>query len=66
MKSYVQILQIEDGRAIVEITDSKSKSQGSRDELIDLPLAVLPDKSRVGDILQLHISFCPYKTLSST
>ena len=31
---------------------------------MDIPLYLLPSNSRVGDILQLKINFCPFETLS--
>ena len=37
--------------------------KNSPDDLMDLPLSILPENSKVGDILQLQISFCPFKTL---
>lgn len=67
MSCYVRILQIEDGRATVEIADgmqSCEPGQGHPNSMFDLPIAVLPENSRAGDILQLQLSFSPYKTLS--
>jgi hypothetical protein len=68
MNCYVQILHIEDGRATVELAEgsqSNDSGQYNPDSLFDLPVAVLPENSRAGDILQLQVSFCPYQTLSS-
>ena len=66
MKCFVQILHIEDGRATVEITEDEKPvglDKNSPDDLMDLPLSILPENSKAGDILQLQISFCPFKTL---
>jgi hypothetical protein len=67
MRCFVQILHIEDGRATVEIADGLNSGEPGRkhsDDLFDLPLSVLPENSRAGDILQLQASFCPFKTLT--
>ena len=54
MKCFVGILRLEKECAIVAID---GVTWG-------LPLSILPEHSRPGDILQLEISFCPYKTLA--
>lgn len=56
MRCLIEILQIEENRANVEVI-------GGGDSM-DIPLYLLPEHSQVGDILQLQINFSLYETLS--
>ena len=57
MSCSMEIIKIEDGWATISI---RNKSERLR-----LPLYLLPEDSRQGDILKLHIHFSPYETLDS-
>ena len=57
MSSSIEIIKIEDGWASVLIK--------GRNETMRLPLYLLPENSRQGDILKMHIYFSPFDTLDS-
>ena len=56
MKCFVEILRIKEDSVVVALDDATWQ----------MPLSIFPTHSRVGDILQLHVSFCPFKTLTQT
>ncbi|MGI6539109.1 MAG: hypothetical protein ACOX22_12605 [Caldicoprobacterales bacterium] len=56
MQYYLEILHINDDHVVVILDGVTCK----------LPISVFPDHSKVGDILQLQLSFCPFKTLTQT
>ncbi|HHY83151.1 MAG TPA: DUF3006 domain-containing protein [Clostridiales bacterium] len=53
MQCFAEILSIEDNYAVVSINE----------ETWNLPLGILPENSRPGDIIQLQAGFCPFQTL---
>jgi hypothetical protein len=54
MECIVEVLAIEEKYAVVKIED----------KTWNLPLEIIPDHSRPGDILQIQTGFCPFKTLA--
>ena len=53
MKCIAELVSIEDDYAVVKIEGDNW----------NLPLTIVPDYSRPGDIIQIQTGFCPFKTL---
>ncbi|HHT65188.1 MAG: hypothetical protein ACOX25_01565 [Caldicoprobacterales bacterium] len=54
MECVVEVVSIEEEYAVVAL-DQKTWN---------MPLAILPAHSRPGDILQIQVGFCPFRTLA--
>jgi len=54
MECYAEVLSIEDDHALVSING----------KAWPIPIVILPENSKPGDIISIQAGFCPFKTLS--